>query len=326
MTSYDKPHLSYSAQVQRLVERGLHVGDRAGAERLLASIGYYHLSAYMYPYRELLPPAEQCRQSPVHYRSDAFQPGAAFEQVIGLYEFDRLLRLYCLEALGHVEIGLRTRATYILGERDTFGHLEQSALDGKSCHRVGRDGRTDFDAWQDRCRRLQSDARNEDFIRHALHKYGEPLPVWTAVETFDFGALARLLGLMRGDDLNCLAGDLGIKHARLLVDVVRGLNVVRNIASHHGRLWNRQIVYGLRNYDPRGVAPELRHVARGGERKKIYIYLVWMTYLAHQFAPDSSAKESLLGLVDVLGSTTTRSLVDDMGFPADWRRQQVWKG
>lgn len=268
MTSYQKPHLSYADQVARLVQRGLDVRDPREAERLLAAVGYYHLSAYMYPYRQLLPEAEQRRQSPVQHRSDQFVSGATFDQVSALYEADRRLRSVCLTALGQIEIGLRTRATYVLGARDPFGHLDKSALDARACDRLERNRRTALEAWQQRCRKLQHDARNEDFIRHVLHKYGEPLPVWVAVETFDFGALCKLLALLRGHDLNEIARELGIAHARLLVDVTRTLNLIRNICAHHGRLWNRQLVYGLKNYRPEGVSEPLRHVASGGERKK----------------------------------------------------------
>ncbi|GAB96971.1 abortive infection bacteriophage resistance protein [Kineosphaera limosa] len=325
MSTYEKPHLTYAEQVDRLSQRGLEVREHGDAERVLASVGYYHLSAFMYPYRQLLPEAEQRRQSPVHYRGDRFQTAATFDQVTALYEVDRRLRLLCLDALGQVEIGLRTRATYVLGDRNAFGHIDRSALDPSACDRPGPHGRTAFELWTDRCTRLQHDARNEDFIRHVLSKYGEPLPVWVAVETFDFGALVRLLGLMRGQDLNHIAGDLGIKHARVLVDVTRALNLIRNICAHHGRLWNRQLVYGLRNYQPAGVSEPLRHVARGGERNKVYPFLVWLVYLTRQFSPGTTVGHALVQLMEDLRETTGRTPEHDMGFPVDWRRQQVWR-
>ncbi len=47
---YKNPHLSYSEQAQRMLDRGL-VGTRPDIEQKLASVSYYRLSAYWYPFR-----------------------------------------------------------------------------------------------------------------------------------------------------------------------------------------------------------------------------------------------------------------------------------
>lgn len=81
---YDKPHLDYNAQVQRLISRGLDVPDRAKAVAALKSIGYYRLSAYTYP---LLKPGAEART-----RSSDFVEGATLDEVLHLYSFDEKLR------------------------------------------------------------------------------------------------------------------------------------------------------------------------------------------------------------------------------------------
>lgn len=326
MSTYGKPHLSYEDQLALLQRRGLAVSHLEDAVALLSSVGYYRLSAYVYPYRELLSEEARCCESPTHYRSDAIMPGTTFEQVRALYEIDERLRAACLDALGVIEVGLRTRTTHVLGRRDPFGHVSVDALDRRACDKATRSGRSAFEDWSSRCARLVDDARNEDFIKHVRTKYGEPLPVWVAVETFDFGALARLLSLMRGHDINEIASDLGVRNGQLLVGVVRNLNLVRNISAHHGRLWNRHLTYAFKSYDPNAVAPPLRHVARGRDRKKVYPVLVWIAYLAAQFHPQSTFGMDVRNLALGLAGSTGRSLVDDMGFIPDWSRQSVWQG
>ena len=105
MAIYTKPHLSYSEQVDLLIQRGLRVGDSASAEKLLSRIGYYRLSGYWYPFR--LP------ATPV--RRDTFQPGTTLDQVVALYDFDRQLKLLILDAVERVEIAMRVRVGHILG-------------------------------------------------------------------------------------------------------------------------------------------------------------------------------------------------------------------
>ncbi len=58
--------------------RGLAL-DRAVAEQWLRSFGYYQLSGYRYPYREIGDPSQQEHR-------DQFRPNATFDDVVRLYE------------------------------------------------------------------------------------------------------------------------------------------------------------------------------------------------------------------------------------------------
>ena len=50
MVPYTKPAKSPADLVQQLKQRGLAIADEARAERYIDNIGYYRLSAYMYPF------------------------------------------------------------------------------------------------------------------------------------------------------------------------------------------------------------------------------------------------------------------------------------
>lgn len=52
MENYIKPPLTYTNQVALLQSRGMLIPDVKRAERLLANISYYRLSAYMLPYKK----------------------------------------------------------------------------------------------------------------------------------------------------------------------------------------------------------------------------------------------------------------------------------
>lgn len=52
MERYLKPPLTYEEQVKLLKSRGMIIPDEKRAERLLANISYYRLSAYMLPYKK----------------------------------------------------------------------------------------------------------------------------------------------------------------------------------------------------------------------------------------------------------------------------------
>ena len=78
-----------------LESRGLVISDEAKAVRYLESIGYYRLSAYMYPF--LKAPME------THQNKD----DTTFLQVLNLYRFDKKLRMLLLNEIEKVEIAIR---------------------------------------------------------------------------------------------------------------------------------------------------------------------------------------------------------------------------
>ncbi|SNR61918.1 Abi-like protein [Haloechinothrix alba] len=96
--SYDKPALSLDGLVDRLAERGLEVPDPDRARRYLRHIGYYRLAPYTIPFQQ---------GRPDHF----FRAGAAFDDVLDLYVFDRTLRLLVMDALERVEIAARAALT-----------------------------------------------------------------------------------------------------------------------------------------------------------------------------------------------------------------------
>lgn len=95
---YQKPWLSLDDQIQKLVDRGLIIDDREAATDFLQQIGYYRLSGYLYPFRESETVAGSNGKNQRSLLS-TYTPGTTLDQVIGLVDFDRRLRLLVLEAV-----------------------------------------------------------------------------------------------------------------------------------------------------------------------------------------------------------------------------------
>jgi abortive infection bacteriophage resistance protein len=94
MGEYSKPHLTHQQQQALMVDRGLACPDETGATNLLKTVGYYRLSAYVYPFRELMPFDRNLGKGvPQLYRSDAIRDGITFSDIEALWRFDRKLRV-----------------------------------------------------------------------------------------------------------------------------------------------------------------------------------------------------------------------------------------
>lgn len=227
-----KPHASYRQQLDRLRERGLQVGDEHAALVALERLGYYRLSGYFYPMRATRPPGQSGRH-------DRFQPGASFELVHALAEFDKRLRLLCLYAVESVELAVRVAIAHHLGRFDPEAHLHQRLLDGRFVQPGPHGEPSAHERWLVRYRRMLADSR-EDFVLHHVHVYGGRLPIWVAVELWDFGMLSRFFAGMEYRDRQRLAMQFGAVSGEVMRSWLRAFNFVRNVAAHHARLWNRR--------------------------------------------------------------------------------------
>jgi abortive infection bacteriophage resistance protein len=325
--SYDKSHLSFPEQLSRLCDRGLICPDEDRALGVLKAAGYYRFSAYVYPFRVPLT-EDETPTSPFHFRSDRITEGTTFEHVERLWRFDRALRLTWLDALETIEVGVRTQVAYVLGMRDTFGHVNRSALDPVACRELvhSRGSRREaFDVWMTKYEELRSNAINEDYMQHNLHKYEGNVPVWIAVEFLDFGAAVRLLRLMHAEDQNAISRSMGIKVGKQLANVLQQLNYVRNLCAHHARLWNRTLTYKIKNYPMAAMPDLLGHLADVEQREKVYIPLAYSAQLAHELDPVGNWPSRLRTIVRKFPDIPAMSPETHMGFPAGWADLSLWK-
>ena len=93
---FHKPYTSPQDLVSLLQSRGLTISNTARAERYLEFIGYYRLSAYMYPLLQM--PKEQ----------HVYKTGASFDKVLMLYRFDKKLRLLIFNEIEKIEVAVRS--------------------------------------------------------------------------------------------------------------------------------------------------------------------------------------------------------------------------
>src|SRR3954469_26007406 len=67
------------------------------------------------------------------------------------------------------------------------------------------------------------------------------LPIWIAIELWDFGMLSNFYAGMQDTHKFDIASKYNIPRFKLLETWLRSINHIRNICAHHGRLWNRNL-------------------------------------------------------------------------------------
>ncbi|MDB5364374.1 MAG: Abortive infection bacteriophage resistance protein Abi [Rhodospirillales bacterium] len=316
---YTKPFVSIPAQIQLLRQRGMVVDDEARAAAHLAKIGYYRLSGYWHVFRQRRETFDANGTRTVAIL-DRFKPGTAFAQAVQLYVFDKRLRLLFLDAIERIEVALRVAMAIQLGPRNPTAHLDPAELDPRFSRpdAAGRNNHAIFIARQRDLVRRSSEA----FVDNWSSKYVGDLPIWMAIEVWDFGMAATLLENLKAADLRAISHQYGVPDLRDLKSWVRSINYVRNICSHHGRLWNRPLVINP-SYPRLGGIPMLDHL-RAESSYRAYEIAAVMQFLLRTMSPNSTWAPRLAQLAAEFPPGLPVSLTN-AGFPAAWAQLPLWR-
>jgi len=263
-------------------------------------VSYYRLSAYCIP---------------LESQRHVFRPGARFDQLVDLYDFDRRLRAILHPAIERIEVS--TRAS--IGNQLGLTH-------GAFCHTDPANFRPppEFDhaRWTERLLE-ETERSNETFVRHYRRTYaGFPvLPVWMAVEIMSFGALSQLYRGLLADDQRPISQSCGV-HRSVFASWLHTVVYVRNVCAHHGRLWNRSLAIAPRppRHDPLWQPPLTP------DHKRVFaVLLAILTLLRTGPGSAPNAADWRARLEELLADREPWQL-RAIGFPDDWREHPLWTG
>ena len=94
--TFPKHYKTPEELVDLLSERGLYIHEKDAACQYIKNIGYYRLSAYLYPFLKL--PKEK----------QLFKDGSSLEGALMLYRFDKKMRMFLLNEIEKIEVAFRS--------------------------------------------------------------------------------------------------------------------------------------------------------------------------------------------------------------------------
>ena len=317
---YNRPWKAFDEQIDLLKSRGMTVQDEAWATEWLQRTGYYRLSAYWYPFRVFMHEQDPDTGAIRSVRTDAFVPDTAFSDAVNLYLFDRKLRVLLADALERIEVSLRVQIAYRLGKTDTFAYLHEDNFHPTWRNRPGPDSRlTAFAAWQQKYQSLVQRSK-EDFVKHYRDTHGPDLPIWVAIEVWDFGAVSQLLAMMKVPDQQAIAAHYGIADWQAFASWVRALSYLRNLVAHHSRVWNRNMVSEPKMPASGQSAWCAQFVGKRDLLAKPFVYLAIVRHMVEAICPGSQWRHRLADhLLEFPAQASQRKQsVTAMGAPEGW--------
>ncbi len=293
---------SYNEQLTLLRSRGLIINDDKKTLGYLKTIGYYRLSGYLYSFRQKDPNVPKSRLS-------NFVENSCFDDVRRLYVFDKKLRQLALDALERIEIALRTHIAYTLGRHHPVAHKNPAYFDDGFNHQQ----------WLANHQKLLNRQSTASFVKHHFERYDD-LPIWAASEVWDFGSMSKLYKGMLINDKDRIAKIYHLKHGKHLQSHLHAFNFIRNIAAHHGRLWNRPIVFqanlgGLRDKEWKQL-----------DAKHAFVYFCLMKRMLDVICPESTWGERFLSLLNEFPKVDNNTIhIEQMGVVIDPATWDLWR-
>lgn len=292
--TFAKPALPLPDLLTKLQARGLQVPDPAQALHYLCFIGYYRLAAYALPFQQVNAPGKP------------FLPGTTFENVLGLYRFDRELRLLVIDAIERIEVAVRSVLVTEMSVRHgphwfmASRHFSPKyAYIGQLLAKVERDTR----------------ASRETFIIHYRTKYTDPClpPAWAMAENLTFGTLSYLFAALHNPERKAIAAPFGCDE-KILLSWLHSLAYLRNLCAHHSRLWNRAFSI------PPIIAKKHARFLHHAQKDHFYALAVVLFELVQVTAPGTGWHERLKTLLAAHPGVPLSA----MGFPANWSQEPFW--
>ncbi len=294
---FQKPYIRAHDLVRLLQSRGLTITDTAKTENYLEYIGYYRLSAYMYPLLQI--PKEQHR----------YKPNTTFSQVMMLYRFDKKLRLLIFNEIEKIEVAVRS-AIVNIGSEMTGNPFWMTDINnfidtGKFHHTVDL-----IDAEIQRSR--------EDFIVHFKQTYSNSYPpAWILAEVLPFGVITNIFSNIKSARIKkSIARRFGLQIAPF-ESWLTIVTLTRNSCCHHARVWNKKNT--IRPMIPNHMSGSW--ITLSTDTLRIYFNLCIIKYFLNIISPQNDMR---CKIKDLLANYPDIDITA-MGFPYGWEEEPLWQ-
>ena len=294
--TFPKHYKSPEELVDLLTERGLSIPEKDSAYRYIQNIGYYRLSAYLYPFLKL--PKE----------NQLFKDGSKFEGALMLYRFDKKLRMFMLNEIEKIEVAFRsTLANMIAQETGNIFWMTDETMFANA---------DKFNRTMEKVKK-ELNVSKEDFILHFKRKYSNTYPpAWMLVEILPLGVITRIFENLRDNALKKKIATVFQLPLPVFSSWMTVITLTRNSCCHHSRVWNR--IYAVGPMVPKKmnspwISEKVSHL-------KTFYEICIIKWFIDIVSPQNNLKEHLTSLLASFPHVDTKA----MGFPDNWEEEPLW--
>ena len=295
--TFPKHYKTPEELVELLSERGLYIQERNSACQYIKNIGYYRLSAYLYPFLKL--PKEK----------QLFKDGSTLEGALMLYRFDKKMRMFLLNEIEKVEIAFRSALANMVAQEtgNIFWMTDKEMFTNAD----------KFNRTMDKVKK-EFEGSKEDFILHFKKKYSNAYPpAWMLVEILPLGVITRIFENLRDNALKKkIASTFGLT-LPVFCSWMTVITLTRNSCCHHSRVWNR--TYAVGPMIPKKMSRPW--IGNSVSHLKTFYEICIVKWFVDIISPQNNLKDRLTDLLASFPHVDCKA----MGFPTNWADEPLWK-
>lgn len=292
-------------QIQILQSKGLVIYDIEEAKSILLRENYFFISGYRFLFME-------------SQANRLFLPGATFDELYAMFQFDRHIRNIIFKNLLIIENNMKSILAYNLSGR--YGIKEEEYLSPKNFVQDKSKKRQVDDLLRKMKRQIRINGGQHQATVHYISKYGY-IPLWIAVKILSFGIVSELYQILKSDDQERIAEDFHISKGELLIYLPILANF-RNLCAHEDILFDHR---AQRMIDDTKYHAQLRIPKMNDEyvygKDDLFAIIIILKQLLRKddfFLLMSELEFEIHILSDRLKVIDVEKVLDKMGFPKNY--------
>lgn len=301
-----KPFLTYEKQMDNLeFNKNLIIEDRNYAREKLQNIRYYSLiDGY-----KILFYNSMIRQ---------YEKGTKFEDIVALYEFDKMLRGIVFQGICSIEQKIRSLISHYFCER--FSENQSEYLNPKNYNNTNKN----FRDLQKLISILSNEANKNtehEYVVYQRKTYGN-VPLWVILNTLTMGQTSKMYSLLTTSLQSQISKNYKNVTEKELAQYLKVLTHFRNICAHNERLFSFKSRYEI----PDTVLHDKMKISKKGNqyvcgKSDIFSVFITFRYLLDKREFGEFRKNFAKLLKEFEKQTSyekKEKLLDFMGLPINW--------
>lgn len=214
-------------QVEILRNKGLVIKDDNYTKEILLRENYFFVSGYRHFFID---------SNNVTNKSKNFLPGTTFDELYGVFNFDRRMRNIMFKNILIIENNIKSIISYQLSKK--YGFKDKDYLNPKNFTTDPMKSRQVNDVLDKMKRQIRVNGRKHSATLHYMSNYGY-IPMWILVKVLSFGMISELFAILKGEDKKAIANFYDIDSDTLEIYLSLLANF-RNLCAHEDVLYDHR--------------------------------------------------------------------------------------
>lgn len=293
-------------QIEILQSRGLMISDIEKAKDILFRENYFFVSGY----RHIFMNPE---------KDNLFLPGTTFDELYGMFVFDRHIRNIIFKNLLIVENNIKSIISYQMSRK--YGFKERDYLNPRNFTQDSMKLRQVKDITSKMRRQIRVNGSHHTATMHYLSNYGY-IPMWILVKVLSFGLVSELYTILKYEDQLEISKvyDLDVETLSIYLSILANF---RNICAHEDILYDyrtQKKIPDTRYHALLNIPMEEEEYKRGKNDLFAIVIMLKKMLTKEEFESFTYEMGYEIDLLDGKVQVVPLSkILHAIGFPTNWR-------